>query len=204
MNLRNLSTALPLVLALANVQAAEAPKNKVLDAFDSLDPKTVTFHEVKAKVVSTPDPAHKKAIEVTADFAKPGAFPGLKKAFPPGTIDPKKYKAVRLALKSDTETEINVVLRALANTAEGREIAYSFPVKGGPDWKEAIIPFSNFVSWPQKVSVKGEIKEFPRGMKIQPEEFSQFKQLSIGFDVAKRGNASTAVVLIDGLELVPN
>lgn len=201
MNARILSAALPFVLALSQVQAADS-KNKVIDAFAQIDPKTIDLAELKAKIISTPDPAHKSAMEITVDFAKPGVYPRVLKKVTPGTIDPKKFSGIRLSFKSDTETTFTVSLRTGEQNPDGRKPMYAVKLEGTPQWQDVVLPFSSFKSVTQKTFKDGQQVVFPGGQTILPEEWSSLKHIVFSFDVGRRGNADTAVVLIDNLELV--
>ncbi|MEI6715400.1 MAG: carbohydrate binding domain-containing protein [Verrucomicrobiota bacterium] len=198
--------ALPLFacLCVPYVQAADAGKGKVIDAFNTLDAKTVKVQDLKAKIVSSPDPAHNKALEMVIDFAKPGSYPRVIKSIPPGTIDPKKYSGVRFSFKSDTETKMAISLRVGVVGPDGRNPAYAVNVEGKPTWNEITIPFDKFKSFEQKTWKDGAQKVFPGGESIRPEEFAQIKEIHMVFSIENRGNAATSQFLVDGLELVPN
>lgn len=204
--MKTLLKTLPLVMCLSAspLYAAEAPKGKVIDAFNTIDPKSVKLQDLKAKIVTTPDPAHKKALEMVIDFAKPGSYPRVIKSITPGTIDPKKYSGVRFFYKSDTETGMAISLRTGVTNPDGRYGAYAMWLTGKPEWAEITIPFGNFKSFEQKVWKDGTQKIFPGGETIRPEEYGQLKEIHFVFAIENRGKAVAGEFLIDGLELVPN
>ena len=192
------------VLVSSSLNAADAPKAKVIDAFNTIDPKTVKLYELKAKIVSTPDPAHHKALEMVVDYAKAGTYPRVIKSFVPGLIDPRKYSGIRVFYKSETETGVSIVLRTGVTNPDGRNPSYAAYLKGSAVWQEAVLPFANFKTYEQKVFKDGAQKIFPKGEAILPEEYGQFKEILFVFDINSRGNATTGVFLLDGLELIPN
>lgn len=187
----------------AQTSLAETPKNKVIDASHTLDPKSTKIENLKARIVSTPDPAHKKVLELSADFSVPGVWYTFRKYFLPGTIDPNKYKAVRFFYKSETESMLGVDLRTGVTGPDGRYPIFGTAITGSPEWREAVIPLEEFKTWERKVWKNGEQKVFPAGQPIAQAEYPLLKEMWFNFDVNRRGNSSTAVVLIDGLELVP-
>jgi hypothetical protein len=116
----------------------------------------------------TPDPAHKKALEMVIDFAKPGSYPRVTKLIAPVTIDPRKHSGIRLFYKSDTETGMSVSLRTGVTDPDGRYEAYAIWLTGKPEWAEITIPFGNFKSFQQKVWKDGTQNIFPCGQTIPP------------------------------------
>ncbi|MEI6713941.1 MAG: hypothetical protein WCO60_09325 [Verrucomicrobiota bacterium] len=193
-------------LCAVELSAAEAGKGKVIDNFNTIDPKSVKIWDLKAKSASTQDPAHRKVLEIAVDFAKPGTWPTVAKLLPPGGIDTKKYSGIRLSYKSDTETGMVVNICTGGSTLpDGRWPGYGTPrLIGKPEWQTVDLPFSAFKDWANKAWVNGEQKIYAGGQPIRPEDYGQFKELRFTFDINFRGTASTGIFLIDGLELIPN
>jgi hypothetical protein len=71
-------------------------------------------------------------------------------------------------------------------------------------WQEAVLPFAKFKTFEQKVFKDGAQAIFPTGEAILPHEYAQFREINFVFSVNTRGDATTGVFLIDGLELIPN
>jgi hypothetical protein len=196
---------LPLLTCLVATSAfaATPQKVKVIDAFNTIDPKTVTASEVKMKIISTPDPAHHKALEMVADFAKPGAWPWVKKMVPPGMMNPKKYSGIRFYAKSDSETAISVIFSGPAGK-DGRPLGYAAYIKGTNTWTEVSLPFSSFKNYEVKLWKEGVQKVFKGGEPIADADFPLISAIQFAFDINKRGTATAGHFVIDGLTLIEN
>lgn len=182
--------------------AADPSKTKVIDAFTQIDAKTIKAAELKIRITNTPDPAHKTALEMVADFAKPGSYPRLTKILQPGLLDPKKYSGIKVAFKSDTESEASLSLRGDETDADGKNDIFHFRLKGRPEWQETVVPFSAFKTIERKSFKNGVQKVFPGNLPIPPEAYPELKQICFSFTVARRGNSDKAVFLVGQLELV--
>jgi hypothetical protein len=108
------------LLAPFAAHATPGAKLKPLDRCDVIDPKTTLLHEVVAKVATTADPQHRKALEVTIDYAKPGSYPGYMKTFGQGLIDLKKISAVRLLYRSNSDTSFSFELLRTTPRKDGK------------------------------------------------------------------------------------
>jgi hypothetical protein len=193
-------TLLPLLTA---GQAAETKKFKVIDAFNSIDPKTVQLIDILAKPISTPDPAHKKALELVADFAKPDSYPRLEKKLPPNFISSKKFSGIRLWYRSNSETSCAISL-AGAPRKDGRPTDFNLHLKGSAEWQEARIDFSQFKNYEVKVWDKATNtqKLFPGGETPKDEDFELINRVSIVTHVTLRGTAVKSHFMIDDLSLI--
>ena len=196
---------LPLLTCLVATSAfaANAQKVKVIDAFNTIDPKTVTASEVKMKIISTPDPDHRKALEMVADFAKPGSWPWVKKVVPPGIMNPKKYSGIRFYAKSDSETQVALQLIGPAGK-DGRPLAYIANIKGTNTWTEVNLPFSSFKNYEIKFWKEGIQKVYKGGESIADADFPLISAMQFVFNLNTRGTSTAGHFVIDGLTLVEN
>lgn len=196
---------LPLLTCLVATSsfAADAQKVKVIDAFNTIDPKTVTASEVKMKIISTPDPAHHKALEMVADFAKPGSWPTVKKTIAPGILSPKKYSGIRFFAKSDSETIVALHLIGPAGK-DGRPLSYYVPVKGTSTWTEVNLPFSSFKNYEIKAWKDGVQKIYKGGEPIADADFPLIAAMQFVFNLNTRGTSTVGHFVVDGLALVEN
>ncbi len=196
------SLTLVTCLVSSHLMAADGPKTKVLDAFNTIDPKTLKADEMKIKVVSTPDPIHHKALEMVVDFAKPGAWPKLIKSFPAGTINPKKYSGIRFFAKSDTATKIHFGVIGPAEK-DGKPMDYRvYNVVGKDTWTEFSLPFNTFKFPGYKAWKNGQQMVIPPGATLPEESLSLATGVVFSFRVEDRGNSTVANFMVDGLELI--
>ena len=195
---------IPVFLALCSAPlfAADAPKAKVLDKLDSIDPKTNKAIDLKAKAVPTSDPQHRKAMELFGDFSKPNTWPRYEKMFPVGTLNAKKYSGFRFHAKTDNETKMFVHISGEGPGPEGRPLDCTARVTLTNVWTEFVIPFSEFKYYEVKQFKNGEQKIYPGGVPIADVELALIKSFGFGFSIEGRGNDTTAKALVDGLELV--
>lgn len=198
---------LPLLTCLvaAPAFAADAPasKTKVLDAFNAIDTKTLTAAEVKMKIVTTPDPAHHKALEMVADFAKPGTWPSVKKLVPPGIMNSKKYSGIRFFAKSDSETVIALHLVG-PRGKDNRPMDYYVTVKGASTWTEVTLPFSGFKNYEVKEWKNGVQSIWKGGEPIAEADYPLINAVLFVFNVNSRGTATAGHFVVDGLTLLEN
>ncbi|MEY5027171.1 MAG: hypothetical protein RLZZ244_2699 [Verrucomicrobiota bacterium] len=187
-------------LSFASLQAEEG-KGKMLDSFNTIDPKTVKLIEVKAKVVSTPDPAHKRVVEVTCDYAKAGGFYHLHKLVPEGLLDARKYSGFRFWAKSDTATKFQFGMWG-ASDKEGKYCDYRvLDIQAGPEWKQFTFPFTDFKFFGAKIFRDGKQIVFPPAP-FEESVLPRVQRVGFAFHVENRGNSVVSNVLLDGLELV--
>jgi len=179
-----------------------SPKFKIVDAFHTIDPKTVRHAELKVKVASTGDNAHPKALEIIADFANPMNGGYLVKSFPAGLVNPKRYSGMRMWVRSETETGFGVGFAGDKPRADGSPMAYGSFVKATPEWTEVIIPFSQCVKSGVTVWKDGAQKVFPGGAPIPDEDYPLFTSIGFSFPIEHRGNSTFAKVQVEGLALV--
>ena len=197
-----LTACLSVLLLSRFVAAAENAKPKLLDALHSIDPKTTSINELKVKPVTTKDPKHPKGLEFIADFSKPGTWPNFTKKFPEHTISSKKFSGVRFAAKSDTNSKVNFQFRSSIAQPDGRPVGYYVEIQGTPEWKEFTFDFSQFKTWEQKVVKDGVHKVFKAGDPILESDYELFNHCQFVFDVAKRGDATAAHLIVDNLVLL--
>lgn len=200
-NLRALIVTLSTAMLPHLSLAADASKAKILDKFDSIDPKTVKLSEVKTKIVATKDPAHPKALELIADFAKPG-WPNLQKRFPEGTISKQKFSGISIWARSNSSTIVNLQLRSYTPQPDGRPVQYYVQIPATTDWKEYSFAFSDFRNWEQKVWKDGVQKVFKGGEPILDSDYELFTSCELVFDINKRGTATAAHLMVDNLTLI--
>lgn len=187
----------------APLSAADAKKFKVIDAFNSIDPKTVEVADIVAKPVSTPDPVHKKALELVADFAKPDSYPRIVKKLPPNFITGKKYSGVHFWYRSNSETTSAISLSG-SPRKDGRPTDFNIHLKGKPEWQEALIDFTQFKNYDVKVWDKAANaqKTYPGGESPKEEDFELINRISIVTHVGMRGTNVKSHFMISGLSLI--
>lgn len=183
--------------------AADAP-GKPLDKFQTLDPKTTAqWDEIKAKVISTPDPAHPKVLEITSNFPKPDAWPQFAKLFRPGTLNPKLFSGIRFHAKTDNDSKMFVAALGDEPGPDGRPLDVStkwLPITS--QWTQIYIPFTDFKFYKGAIVKNGVRKEYPGDIVISDSDLLKITRLKFVFPIQGRGNDGTSRVLIDNLELV--
>ncbi len=196
---------LPLLacLMVTPARGADVPKVKVLDQFNTIDPKTLKSIEAKIKIVPTPDAAHNKVLEMVADFAKPGAWVGVMKMFPAGTINPKKYSAIRFFARSNSGTRMNVDVATEAVAPDGGPTGYyGGTITGTEEWTEITIPLSNFKRQGAKFWKDGKQMIFQGGEPLDDEKCKNLNRIYFSTSVEGRGTSTVGHFMIDGLVLV--
>ncbi len=190
------------LLSLPSV-AGEAGPVKYLDKFHLIDPKTVKANEIKLKVVPGEDPEHSRALELSADFAKPGTHTCLSKTFVPGTINAKRYGGVRFFIKSPTGTRVSIGMAGSYKRPDGRLTSFhGGAVVGNGQWKEVKIPFSQFKRAGAKFWKDGVQVVVQGGDSMEEFEVGQLNSIYFSMGVETRGNSTIAKVLLEGLSLV--
>jgi hypothetical protein len=187
------------------LHGAEKPKVRVLDPFNHLDPRTVLVRNVSAKVVSHPDPAHHRVLEIRADFANPEAWYYLQKNFPPGTIQPAKHTAVRFFVRSDSATVVSLQLMSADREkleAQGKSGIYFRLVEAGPSWTEVVVPLSEFKTAGGKLWKNGAQVVLPALEPIPEGDLARIGAVQWVFDVNRRGTSTVAHLQVEGLGLV--
>lgn len=194
---------LPALFLLAPMQgrADDAVKTKVIDTFQTLDPKSTQISEIKVRTVPAPEVPHKRALEITADYAKSGAYYYIRKVLPAGAIDLKKYSGVRFWLKSSTETTLHLCLQGKAD-GDGRPFDYRVvKVTGGKEWKSCYYDFSNFRFYGFRIMKNGQPVVFP-SVDLTPSDLDRVLYITFAMHEAERGNSVISNVQVAGLELV--
>ena len=182
---------------------AEAPKSKMLDKFDHIDPKTLLGREVKMKVITTPDAEHHKALEVVADFAKANAWSCLQKKFAAGTISLKKYSGVRFWAKSNSETSMTIFLGGdKARSPEKRDAFGNGQVKATDTWTQYSFPFDQMKRHGDKFWKDGKQVILEGGDPMDEVDAGNFTRIEFYFPINGRGTAVSSHMVIDGLELM--
>ncbi|MEI6714838.1 MAG: carbohydrate binding domain-containing protein [Verrucomicrobiota bacterium] len=193
-----------LSLVVPSAFAAPGTKGRPLDSCDSIDPKTTVQHEVVAKVITTTDPQHRKALELTIDYAKPGGYPGYMKTFTPGIVDPKKVSAVRFFCRSNSDTSFSFELLRTTQRKDGK--AYFFwggAYKASKEWTEITIPLENFKRAGGKIWKNGAQQDMPgSGEPMDEDDLSKIGQFKITSIIDQRGTATVGHLVFDSIELV--
>lgn len=195
----------PLAVCLLSLPllAEEAKPVKYLDTFHLLDPKTVKASEIKLQVVSGDDAAHSRALQLSADFAKPGANTALTKVFDAGTINPKRYSGVRFFIKSPTGTRVWIRMGGNYQRPDGRLAGFHGGAVTGTDrWQEVKISFSEFKRAGGKYIKNGVPVVVQGGDPMEEFEIGQMTRISFSLNEETRGNSVVAKVLLEGLALV--
>lgn len=195
---------------LASNAIAQAPqKTKVLDALNSIDPKTLEIRNAKGKIVSTPDPEHRQALELIIDYAKPDTCPGVFKKIAPGTLDLKKYSAIRFWVRSNVETSYYVTLRIDSKTwpplrADGKCAFYSgITHKATGTWSQVVIPLENFKRQTRDLFKKGEKVTTPGGGEtLDNQDINSPMLFGAESTINQSGTSTVGHLMFDALELV--
>lgn len=190
------------LLSLPSVAEDEAGRVKYLDKFHVIDPKSIKATELKLKVVSGEDAAHNRALELSADFAKPGAYTHLVKTFAAGTVNSKKHSGVRFFMKSPTGTRVTVVMDGTYKRPDGRLTSFSGgAVVGNDQWKEVKIPFAEFKRRDARIWKDGAQVVIKGGDPMEEFEIGQLNSITFAMHVEARGSSTIAKVLLEGLSL---
>ena len=204
--MKSLLRFLPILPFFVSTEAtfAQAPKAKakVLEKFDFIDPKTVKLTDIKAKVVSTQDPDHRKALEMIGDFHKAESYPRVEKMFPAGTLNAAKYSGIRFYAKTENGSKMNVHISGAQPKPDGRPFDLNVYLTLTDLWREYTIPFSDFKYYQFKVWKDGAQKVYPGGEPLAEGDLAQIVRISFVFYIGGRGTDTTARALIDGLELI--
>jgi hypothetical protein len=142
----NQITTFSIIACLASSPVFGAPgrASKSIESFQTIDPKTLKATESNIKIIPTSDAGHKTVLELTADFAKPGAATALVKTFKSGSLSARHHSAVRLYLKSHTQSEVIITLVGDYKRPDGRPTRFYYvPMKCTENWTEVTIPFSD-------------------------------------------------------------
>ncbi|MEI6712243.1 MAG: hypothetical protein WCO60_00715 [Verrucomicrobiota bacterium] len=186
--------------------SAEPPKGKakVLDKFDTIDPKTVKLVDIKAKVIPTQDPEHRKVLEMIADFQKPGSYPLVQKSFQAGLLNPAKYSGIRFFAKTDNQTKMNLHVGGAPGQfgPEGRPLDVSAKIPLTDTWTQVVIPFADLKYYEVKQWKDGAQKIYPGNIPIADADLLQLSNIKFVFFIEGRGTDTTGRVFVDGLELV--
>ncbi len=182
--------------------AADNKKFKALDLNPS-DTKTVTVLDVVAKQVNTADPAHKKATELVADFAKPDSYPRLSKQLPPNFLNPKKYSGLHFWYRSNSETSTWVSIAGPARK-DGRTTDFNISLKGTTEWQEATIEFTQFKNYEYKVWDKAtnSQKIFPGGETPKDDDLELINRISFVTHINSRGTSVKSHFMISDFGLI--
>jgi hypothetical protein len=196
----------PLLLQLlaAHSDAADAPKKfKILDPFNTIDPKTVGVQDIVAKPVSTGDPVHKKALELVADFAKQESYPNISKKLQPNLLSSKKYSGIHLWYRSNSETQTWISLSGPARK-DGRPTDFIFKLLGKPEWQEATLDFSQFKNYEIKAWDKASNaqKVYPGGESLKDDDLELIQRLTLSTHVSVRGTSVKSHFQIADLGLI--
>lgn len=193
-------------LVFASTLGASPQASNPIERFQTIDPKTLRATESTLRITSTPDKGHKNVLELSADFAKPGAWSGLMKTFKAGSLSAKHHSAIRLFMKSVTNTEVTITAVGDYLRPDGRPSRfYLSPISGGSTikcteaWTEVVIPFSNFK--------RGGLREWrndapvvvPGGDPIEEWEIEKLNKILFTLNVETRGTSTVAKVLFDDL-----
>ena len=189
------------LLSLPSV-AGESRTVTYLDKFHVVDPKSVRVNQLKLQVVSGEDAAHNRALELTADFAKPGAWTHLVKTFAAGTINSKKHSGLCFYMKSPTGTCVSVHMTGNYKRPDGRLTSfYGGHFVGNDQWKEVKIPFANFRRKSARVWTDGAHTNVQGVDPMEEFEIGQINSITFAMNVETRGNSTLAKVLLEGLSL---
>ncbi|MEI6715578.1 MAG: hypothetical protein WCO60_17615 [Verrucomicrobiota bacterium] len=183
--------------------AADTAKVKVIDACDRIDPKTSILADVKAKVVPTNDPDHRRALELSIDYAKPGSYPGYMKTFPVGMVNPKKYSAVRFWYRSNCATGFSVELfRDTPRKDDKLTWFYGGNFTGKEEWVQATVPLESFKRVGGKFWKNGAQVILPGGDPIDDDDYANILKIKFTTDINRRGTAVVGHLMFDAVELV--
>jgi len=202
MRLKNL-LLLSMLVVVTSVGAAEGPKVKVIDPCDRIDPRTSSLNLLKAKVVPTNDPDHRKALELSIDYAKPGTDPGYAKVFPAGMLNPKKYSAVRFWYRSDSST--GFILQLIRDTPRKDEKVRWFSggnFTGKTEWTQVTVPLENFKRAGAKIWKNGAQVVFPGGDPIDDDDYANIVKLRFATVIDMRGTNTEGHLMFDAVELL--
>ena len=194
---------LSMSLVMASASAADNVKVKVIDPCDRIDPKTSILHLIKAKVVTTNDPEHRKVLELSIDYAKPGTYPGYTKTFPAGTLNPKKYSAVRFWYRSDSST--GFILQLIRDTPRKDEKVGWFSggnFTGKDEWVQATVPLENFKRAGGKFWKNGAQVVLPGGDPIDGDDYANIGKIRFASVVEWRGSSVVGHLMFDKVELI--
>ncbi|MEI6714227.1 MAG: hypothetical protein WCO60_10775 [Verrucomicrobiota bacterium] len=195
--------SMSLVVASASASAADNVKAKVIDPCDRIDPRTSMLNLVKAKVVPTNDPDHRKALELSIDYAKPGTDPGYAKVFPAGMLNPKKYSAVRFWYRSDSST--GFILQLIRDTPRKDEKVPWFSggnFTGKTEWMQATVPLENFKRAGAKIWKNGAQVVLPGGDPIDDEDYANIVKIRFATVIDMRGTSAVGHLMFDKVELI--
>jgi hypothetical protein len=141
------------LLAVPFCIAADAPKVKILESCDRVDPKALRINQAQVKSVPTPDPAHRKVLEVVMDYAVAGGRPGLGKDFPAGSL--QKFSAIRFWVRSDFGTTFTFGVGGDYKRADGKSSGFWTPgTTAREDWTQITIPLEKFMALRRNLWVK--------------------------------------------------
>lgn len=190
------------LLSFPSVAEDEAGRVKYLDRFHAIDPKSLRASELKLKVVPGEDVAHSRALELSADFAKPGAYTHLVKTFAAGTVNSKKHSGVRFFIKSPTGTRVAVLMGGNYKRPDGRlTVFYGGVVVGNNQWKEVNLPFAEFKRRDARLWKDGAQVVIQGGDPMEEFEIGQLNSITFAMHVEARGSSTIAKVLLEGLSL---
>jgi hypothetical protein len=193
-------------LAPEATHAQDAGKVKVLDPLHRVDEKTLKVDRVgsKLKAVSSKDPAHPRAVEFTGDFRDADGFTAFTKRFPVGTVNPKKYSAIRFFVRGDSGTTFGIWLATETPRKDDKSNHfYAQNVKVTENWAEVVVPLKELKRHPVKEWRNGKQVTDPGGDAPEDEEIWDFSRLLWVFGVNNRGSSVTAQIMVEGLGLVP-
>jgi hypothetical protein len=203
MNKHLITSLLPAVLISLPCNGGAAPITRSIDRFHAIDPRTVKGFEADLKVISTPDAAHNRAMEVTADFKNPYSGAGFHKTFQPGSLNSKRDEALRLFIKSDTKTQVSLQMRGAYTRPDGKATYFGWPpIDCSEKWSEVILPFSELKRGQSQVKKDGAIITVPGGDPIEDWEIEQIKVLMVSTRVSTRGTSTVARFLVEDLSVV--
>lgn len=194
---------LSMLVVVTAASAADSPKVKVIDPCDRIDPRTSMLHLLKAKVVPTNDPDHRKALELSIDYAKPGTDPGYAKTFPAGMLNPKKYSAVRFWYRSDSST--GFILQLIRDTPRKDEKLPWFSggsFTGKPEWTQVTVPLENFKRAGAKIWKNGAQVVLPGGDPIDDDDYANIVKIRFATIIELRGTSPVGHLMFDAVELI--
>ena len=190
-------------LVATNLVAADTTKVKVLDKLDQIDAKTIKLHEAKGKIVITEDSEHRKALELVIDYAKANTGGGFNKSFAEGTINPKKYSAIRFWVRGNSGTGFYTHFGGHHTRKDGNLTVFNGGVyTTTTDWKQITIPLEKFERNGDKIWKNSGQVIIPGGDAPDDEDFAGFDHFGISSGINNRGSSTAGHLMFDGIELV--
>lgn len=201
--LRPLASSWLAATLLVSAHAAETPKARTIDKLEQIDPKFTVQYELKAKVVSSKDPEHPKAIELNIDYAKPATTPNFKRIEKEGFLNPKKHSAIQFWVRGDNQTQFTVQLWGNYKRTDKKRNGFgSTPIKVTPEWKQVVIPLDSFKRHPDTRFENGQKVSIPGGDAPDSEDFSELNRIEFVSGIGQRGDDGMGHIVIHKLELV--